>query len=212
MKRKRSEKTLQKNEIYLAKQNARLEEINVALKVLLEKRDKDKREYEKRIVSQIKQLIDPYLGMLKNSRLSERQRSQLDILSDNLKEIVSPFARNMFSLKLHLTPVEIQVANLVKQGKSSEDIAELLTVTPGTVDLHRKNIRKKCGLNHKKINLRTYLLSFQNRYFTYQIYIHFYRVVFLCFSAHHLTRLFVFWVNGFSDMITSQISKPYITS
>jgi len=161
MKRKRSEKKLQKNEIYLAKQNAKLEEINVALKVLLEKRDRDKREYEEHIVSQVKQLIDPYISMLLHSPLSERQKSQLDALAANFKEILSPFTHNMFSLKLQLTPVEIQIANLVKQGKSSKEIAELLSITQGTVDLHRKNIRKKCGLSHQKINLRNYLLSLQ---------------------------------------------------
>ncbi len=159
--RKLSERNLQKNEVFLARQNARLEEINVALKVLLDKREKDQRDFEERIIIQVKQLIEPYINKLQQSRLSERQRDQLDILSKNLDEIASPFTRNVFTMNLQLTPVEIQIANLVKQGKSSKEIAELMGITPGTADLHRKNIRKKCGITHKKVNLRTYLLSFQ---------------------------------------------------
>jgi DNA-binding CsgD family transcriptional regulator len=60
---------------------------------------------------------------------------------------------------LKLTPAEIQVANLIKQGKSSKVIADVLNLSPRTIDFHRDNIRKKFNLNNKKINLRTYLLS-----------------------------------------------------
>ncbi|MCB2181034.1 MAG: response regulator [Desulfobulbaceae bacterium] len=160
--RRRSEQALLKSKEALTRQNIRLEELNAALKVLLDKRDKDQKEFEERIVTQVKQLVDPYIRKLQQTKLNESQSVQLDILSTNLDEIVSPFTRNIFALELQLTPVEIQIANLVKQGKSSKEIAELVCITPGTVDLHRKNIRKKFGISNKKVNLRTYLLSFQN--------------------------------------------------
>jgi len=67
----------------------------------------------------------------------------------------------MSSRYLGLTPAQIQVANLVRQGKRTKDIAELLDLSPKTIEDHRKNLREKLGLRNKKANLRTHLLSIQ---------------------------------------------------
>lgn len=95
--RQRSERALQKSKMALTNQNAKLEEMNAALKVLLDKRENDQKDFEERIVIQIKQLVDPYIRKLQQSKLSDRQNIQLDILSTNLDEIISPFTRNIFS-------------------------------------------------------------------------------------------------------------------
>ncbi|MBW2252657.1 MAG: helix-turn-helix transcriptional regulator, partial [Deltaproteobacteria bacterium] len=60
---------------------------------------------------------------------------------------------------LNLTPTQIQVANLVKHGKTNKDISEILHVAGRTIAFHRENIRKKLGLTNKKTNLKTYLMS-----------------------------------------------------
>jgi len=136
-----------------------LEEVNTALRVLLKKRDEDKLELEENLLLNIKMLVRPCLEKLKNCTLNERQASYLDVLESNLLEVISPFARKMSSKYLNLTASEIQVANLIIEGQRTKEIASLLNLSDKTIEVHRKNIRKKLGLRNKKENLRTHLLA-----------------------------------------------------
>ena len=65
----------------------------------------------------------------------------------------------MANADLVLTPQEMQVAALIRDGKSSKEIASILIVSEATVNFHRKNLREKFGLKNKRVNLRAYLLS-----------------------------------------------------
>jgi PAS domain S-box-containing protein len=84
------------------------------------------------------------------------------ILESNMKEIVSPFVTKLSSRFLSLTPTEIQVASLIKDGKSSKEIASLLHASENTVRSHRFHIRSKLGIKNKKVNFRSYLQSLQD--------------------------------------------------
>ncbi len=142
-------------------QSRHLEEVNTALKVLLKQRDNDKKSLEEAVVSNVKELINPYLEKLKDSRLKENQRNLLEILDSNLNNIVSPFIRKISSKILNFTPMEIKVANLVKEGKTNQEIADLLFLSKNTILVHRHHIRTKLGIKNKKANLRSYLLSLE---------------------------------------------------
>lgn len=143
-------------EVELQKNN--LEKVNNALSVLLEKREQDKVKFEEQVLSQVKQLIRPTLTHLQRSNLTSEQNTLLGILENGLSEITSPFAHTMSGMKFHLTPAEIQIADMVRQGLSSKDIAELMHLSPYTISNHRKKIRLKCGIP-QGANLRSYLLS-----------------------------------------------------
>ncbi len=138
-----------------------LEEMNTALKVLLKKREEDKFELEEKVIYNIKEMVQPFLEKLGRTRLDDRQRTFMEILESNLDDIVSPFARKLSTRYLNLTPSEIQIANLVKQGKTTKEIAELLSLSTRTIESHRDSIRKKLGIKNQKANLRTHLMSFE---------------------------------------------------
>jgi DNA-binding NarL/FixJ family response regulator len=136
-----------------------LEEITIAMEVLLKKRKKDKADVENNVLINVKGLIEPYIQKMKTTELNHRQETILSIIESNLNEIISPFTRKMTLKYLNLTPQEIKIANLIKHGNSSKKIADLLNISPRTVETHRKNIRSKIGLGGKKANLRSHLLS-----------------------------------------------------
>ena len=151
-------KALQKANDDLNEKTKNLEDLNIALKILLDRREKDKEEDGEKILLNVKEFLIPYVNELKNGPLTERQRNYVRLLESGLQEIISPFAQKLASRYMHITPREMQVANLVKEGKTSKEIAEVLCTTERTVVAHRANLRKKLGLK-KKSNLRTYLLS-----------------------------------------------------
>ena len=138
-----------------------LEEVNTALKVLLKTRDEDKEELEEKVLINVKQLIVPLLERVKERRLDPEQRAYIRALESNLTDIISPFLRTLSSRYLSLTPTEIHVANLIKEGIANKEMARLMNLSVRTIEFHRENIRKKLGIRHRKTNLRSHLLSLQ---------------------------------------------------
>ena len=155
--RKRAEKSLEKIRAELELKTSKLEEANTALKVLLEQRIKDKSELGETILLNVNGLILPFLEKLKKNRLDSRQKAYLRIIESNLNKIVAPSVQGLSKISLKLTPTEIQVTNLVNQGKTTKEIAEFMNLATSTIDTHRNKIRKKLGIKNKKINLNIYL-------------------------------------------------------
>ena len=157
--RKLVEQKLREREAELETKANELEEVNVALRVLLKRRDEDKTELGEKILSNVKELVLPYVERLRKAELTSQCAAYVNILESNLNDIISPFALKLSSKLLGLTPTEIQVANLIKEGKTTKDIAVMLHLSPRTVEFHRNNIRKKMGIKNKKANLRSHLQS-----------------------------------------------------
>jgi len=157
--RKQAELSLIEKRKDLENKTHELEELNAALKVLLKHRDEDKKDFEEKIVASVKQLVFPYIEKLYNSQLNDRQMVYLTIIKSNLVDIIAPFLHQLSSKYSDLTPSEIQIAGLVKDGKTTKEIADLFNSSTGTIDFHRNNLRKKLGLVNTKTNLRSFLLS-----------------------------------------------------
>ena len=156
---KLTEEALRKSQEELIEQKQSLEETNIAMKVLLKQREEDKLDLEKKVLNNVKDLILPYVDKLKNTRLKAKDRTLVEIIDTHLKDIISPLLQRFSNAKILLTPQEMQVASLVKDGKTSKEIADVLNVSETTVNFHRKNLRVKFGLTNKRTNLRSYLLS-----------------------------------------------------
>jgi DNA-binding CsgD family transcriptional regulator len=160
--RRRAGKAIRQRKAELEEQSNHLEEANIALKVLLKRIEKDKADIEENVLANVKELVLPYVEKLKRSQLDPDQMNLVGILESNMGEIVSPFAAKLSSEFLNLTPAEIKIASLIKDGKNTKEIAETLHVSPNTILFHRHNLRRKLGLKQKKLNLRTHLRSLQD--------------------------------------------------
>jgi PAS domain S-box-containing protein len=147
----------------LAVESHHLAETNTALRVLLQRREEDQKEIERKILANIKKLVLPNLEKLRSLKLNDIQATCLDIAAANLQQVISPFLQNLTARFADFTPREIEVANMIKEGKTSKEIANIFNTSIGNVDFHRDNIRKKLGLSHKKSNLRTFLMKLSEK-------------------------------------------------
>lgn len=111
------------------------------------------------MVSAIRQLLVPALKRLKAAQLGETQQKELELLEITLQELATPSIRTLAGRELGLTPTELHVAMLVREGHSSKEIASLLNISADTVAFHRRSIRKKLQIHGKSQNLREKLLS-----------------------------------------------------
>ncbi len=147
----------------LMESNQKLEEMNIALKVLLEKKEESKDVFIKNLVFNVRQMIEPCLDKLKQTPLTPFQQRLISSLENRLEEIISPYQRTLAE-KFGLTPSELQVLQLIREGKMTKEIAEALGLSKRTIDTHRHNIRRKLGILNKNINLRTYLEYLERDY------------------------------------------------
>ncbi|MEW6263146.1 MAG: response regulator [Thermodesulfobacteriota bacterium] len=154
---KNTQRALLLKEMELTGQASRLAEANTALKVLLEHWQQQKVEQEKNILASLRKLVMPFVDKLKQSGLKEDQQALLSIVESNLKTVTSPLASALSSPEINLTPAEIQITEMIREGRSTKEIASLLNLSADTVATHRKNIRAKMGLTRKGMNLKTYL-------------------------------------------------------
>jgi DNA-binding CsgD family transcriptional regulator len=135
-----------------------LEKRSTAISQLLAQRKSEREQLEETITQNFEKFIKPSLNYLK----TKSDVNEVNLVETLIEEIVYPITKKRSSILDKLTVREMQIASLIKEGKSSEEIAKILVVSKKTVDFHRANIRKKLGLKTKtgeRINLVTYLIS-----------------------------------------------------
>lgn len=135
------------------------EDANIALKVMLDQHTRARESIEEQISIKLQELVNPYLDLLQQSPVTEKQAEITRIIAAHIDSISQQFSPEARKIMLKLSPRESIITDLVRQGKTSKDIAEILHISLRTVETYRNNLRKKLGINKKKISLRTYLIS-----------------------------------------------------
>ncbi len=143
----------------IEKKKQEIEEANIALRVMLDQHTKTRETIEEHISVRLKTLVTPYLNLLRQSAGSEKQAETINIITAHIDSIAGSFSQKSKEILLGLSPREALVADLVRQGKTSKDIAGILSISVRTVETYRNNLRKKLGINKQKISLRTYLTT-----------------------------------------------------
>jgi PAS domain S-box-containing protein len=156
--RKRAEDMLKQTTQQLEIEREALERKNVALREILAQIETEKNTLKRQVTSNVEQAIIPIIHRLKESS-NPAQTRNFEILEKDLKEIVSPFLDTVKSNYTKLSPRELEVCRLIKNGMASKEIAEALNLSLMTVHKYRELIRKKLGLVNDGTNLQTYLRS-----------------------------------------------------
>jgi len=133
-----------------------LQDANAALHDSLVQSQKEKKMLGRSIQAKIDKIISPIFYALQAASIPS-QFDYLELLKENLNDIVAPFVdENRQTLSI-LSPVELQISNMIKHGFSTKKIARTRGISPATVNRHRESIRRKLGITNSKVNLVSYL-------------------------------------------------------
>jgi len=149
---------LQETNRQLALEREALRESNSALRTVLARIEQEKQEIHQDIKINIDKILMPILHALA-LQLSPTQKKYVEMLQINLDEITSPFISQL-SLSYHsMTPTEIAVCNMIRNGMRTKEIAVMRGVSEATINRHREKIRRKLKITNQDVNLATFLQS-----------------------------------------------------
>jgi len=156
--KKEAEMLLKQTANELRKQTAELEKKNIALREIVSQIELEKKALQDQIRLNIELTVLPLLNKLNNPNAPpETWKSYLRVAQQNLEDISCSFTRKVVEDRVRLSPRELEICNLIKNGLTSKEIAALLQISLLTVERHRHNARKKLCIDKKKINLASFL-------------------------------------------------------
>jgi DNA-binding CsgD family transcriptional regulator len=153
-----AELDLQETNKQLSLERKALQESNIAIRTVLAKIEEEKQEIYRNIKTNIDRIVMPIMDGL-TLELPQTQKKYLEMMKTNLDEITSPFIRHLSSSYYSLTPAEIAICNMIRNGLRTKEIARMRGISIATVNRHRENIRRKLEVTNSNVNLATYLQS-----------------------------------------------------
>jgi len=155
--RRQREAELQQYSARLKEKTIKLEEMNTALRVLLDQRTHDCQVIRDQVLSNMRLLILPYLENIKQDTKQSSVIRNIEVIQRNFDNITSSFTRSLNAEKQKLSIMEIRVADLIHSGMTSKEIADMLHISIRTAEAHRASIRRKLNLSGKKMRLNAFL-------------------------------------------------------
>jgi len=149
---------LQETNRQLTLERQALQESNTAMRVVMARIEQEKEEIHQDIKTNVEKILMPILQAL-GSQLPPTHKKYTEMLQTNLKEITSPFISHLSSSYHSLTPTEIAICNMVRNGLRTKEIAQIRGISAATINRHRENIRRKLKITNNDANLATYLQS-----------------------------------------------------
>lgn len=140
-------------------QQRQIHELKTAIRVLNELRVEDRIEMENKVYHNTSSILVHLIERLEKSRLDGVQQVLIQMIKSNVNHITSGFSRCLSDPVYDLTSREIIISDMIRAGRTTKEMAEILCISTTTIEFHRRNIRKKLGLTSKSENLRTFLLS-----------------------------------------------------
>jgi DNA-binding CsgD family transcriptional regulator len=149
---------LQETNRQLTLEHKALQESNTALKIVLARIEQEKQEIHRDINMNVEKILTPILHAL-TAQLPLAQAKYVEMLRKNLEEITSPFISRL-SIAYHaMTPTEIAICNMIRNGMRTKEIAGMRGISEATVNRHREKIRRKLKITNQDVNLATFLQS-----------------------------------------------------
>jgi DNA-binding CsgD family transcriptional regulator len=149
---------LQETNRQLSLERKALQESNTALRIVLARIEQEKQEIHRDIKMNVEKVLMPILQAL-TLQLSPAQTKYVEILQTNLEEITSPFISQLSHSYHSMTPTEVAICNMIRNGMRTKEIADMRGVSEATVNRHREKIRRKLKITNQDINLATFLQS-----------------------------------------------------
>ncbi len=140
----------------LRKEQKALFDKHVALKQILEHMETEKLDFRHEISSSLEQALMPFVKKLRNKG-GTLSNKDIELFEDAVKSITGTEIDDFKANYAKLTSREMDICDLIKEGESSQEIADTLHLSLQTIQKHRSSIRKKLQLKNKEINLPAYL-------------------------------------------------------
>jgi len=156
--RMNAENELQEINRQLLLERKALQETNTALKIVLSRIEQEKQEIYQDIHDNVEKIIKPILQNIA-VQIPQSQRNYISLLQNSLEDVTSPYISRVARSYQAMTPTEIAICNMVRNGMRTKEIAGLRGVSPATIHRHREKIRRKLKITNQDVNLATFLQS-----------------------------------------------------
>ncbi len=156
--KKEAEISLRQTTHELRAQATELQNKNIALKEIISQVELDRKALQDQMRMNIALTVLPLLTKLQSPDTSpEAWRTYLHVVRQNLEDVTSSFSSKLSDQRVRLSPREVEICNMIRNGLSNKEIAELMRISLLTVERHRHNIRKKLRIDNEKVNLASFL-------------------------------------------------------